>query len=112
MVEAQKEDNEDGLVGELTPSLHQESAGDFAAPVKTIFLCGDFARANGVLHAGCCCHWVFPTNTNPVEKERPRVADDPTVEGGTPSADKHDETQEHDGGILDQTPSPTKPDIR
>lgn len=111
VVEAQKEDNEDGLVEELTPSLHQERAGDFAASVKTIFLGGDFARANGVLHAGCCRHGVFTTNTNAVEEKGPCVADDPTVQSGTPSADKHDETKKHDGCILDQTPSTTEPSL-
>lgn len=37
MVEDQKRKNEDGLIEELTPSLHQESAGDFATSVETIF---------------------------------------------------------------------------
>ena len=36
VVKAQKENNEDDLVEELTPSLHQEGTGDFAATVKTI----------------------------------------------------------------------------
>lgn len=36
VVEAQEENNEDDLVEELTPSLHQEGTGDFAAAVKTI----------------------------------------------------------------------------
>ena len=37
MVETQKKNNEDDLVEELTPSLHQKGAGDFAASVETIF---------------------------------------------------------------------------
>ena len=112
VVETQQGNNEDGLIEELTPPLHQESAGDFAASVKTIFLGGDFARANGVLHAGCCCHGVFTTDTNAVKEKGPCVADDPTVQGGTPSTDQHDETEKHDGCILDQTPSTTEPSIR
>ena len=77
--------------------------------MKTILFGGNFARANSVLHAGSCCHGVFTTNANTVEEERPCVADDPTVESGTPGTDKHDETKEHDGGVLDQTPSTTEP---
>ena len=112
MVEAQKKNNEDDLVGELPPTLHQESAGDFAASVETVLLCRNFARANSVLHARCGCHGVFTANTNTVEEERPCVADDPPVESGAPGTDKHDETNEHDGGILDETPSTTEPNIR
>lgn len=33
MVEDQEEDNQDDLVGELAPSLHQESTSDFTASV-------------------------------------------------------------------------------
>ena len=38
VVKAQKGNDEDDLVGELTPALHQEGAGDFPASVKTILL--------------------------------------------------------------------------
>lgn len=37
-VEAQEKNNEDDLVKELTPALHQESAGNFASTVQTVFL--------------------------------------------------------------------------
>ena len=42
MVEDEQQDDQDDLVEELTPALHQESAGDLAATVETILLVETF----------------------------------------------------------------------
>jgi hypothetical protein len=61
VVEAEQQDDEQDLVEELTPTLHQESAGNLAATVKTVLLGRDLAGANGVLHTGGGSHGVFTT---------------------------------------------------
>ena len=109
MVEAQKGNNEDSLVEELTPSLHQESAGNFATSVKTIFLGGDLAGTHGILHSRRRRHGIFATNTDAVEEQGPHITDDPAIQSSAPSTDKHDQTNEHDGCVLNQTPSTTEP---
>jgi len=38
MVEDEKEKNQDDLIGELAPALHQESLSDFPSTMQTIFL--------------------------------------------------------------------------
>lgn len=43
VVEDEQKKNEDGLVEELAPSLHQECRRNLASTVKTIFLGRDFA---------------------------------------------------------------------
>ena len=50
-----------------------------------------------------------PPDTDTVEEERPGVANDPTVLGDTPTAHQHDETDKHDGGVLDKTPATAEP---
>lgn len=109
MVEDQEQQDKDYLVEELTPTLHQESAGDFAATMETILSGRNFARADCILHTGSRRHGVFTADTNAVEEERPGVADDPSVLGNTPGGHQHDQTDEHDGGVLDQTPATTNP---
>jgi hypothetical protein len=64
MVEDQEQDNQDDLVEKLTPALHEESTGDFATTVETVFLGGYFARANRVFHAGSGSHGVLATNAD------------------------------------------------
>jgi hypothetical protein len=54
-------------------------------------------------------HGVLATDTKSVDELRPGVADDPTVEGSTPRGGKHDETENHDEGILDETDTTTDP---
>ena len=100
VVEDEKTDDQNDLVGELTPALHQERGGDLATTVQTIFLGGDFAGTHGVFHPRRCCHGVFTANTNAVEEQRPDVANDPAVERSSPRADQHDQTDKHDDGIL------------
>lgn len=43
MVEDEQQKNEEGLVEELAPSLHQEGRRNLATTVETIFLGRDFA---------------------------------------------------------------------
>jgi hypothetical protein len=52
---------------------------------------------------------VALTNTNAVEEQRPSIADNPAILGDTPGSGKHDQTEEHDGSILDKTPTTTNP---
>jgi hypothetical protein len=67
-VEDQKQKDEEDLVEELAPTLHQESRGDLAATVKTIVAGRDLARTNGIFHTGSGSHGVLATNTDAVEE--------------------------------------------
>jgi hypothetical protein len=109
VVEDKEKDDKDDLVEELSPALHQESTGDFPASVKSVILGRDFSGTNGILHTSCCRHGILAANTNAVEEEGPDVADDPTVLGDTPGSSKHEKTDEHDDGILDETEATTEP---
>lgn len=84
MVEDDQEENENDLVEELAPTLHQESHCDIATTVKTIILGGYTTSTNSVLHGCGGSHGVLSTNTDTVEEEGPGVADDPAVESNTP----------------------------
>src|SRR5436190_1485139 len=105
MVEDEQEEDQQALVEELTPTLHEEGAGDLSATMKPVLLGRDLARADSVLHTGCCSHGVLSADADAVEEERPDVADDPAVSRHTPRGCEHDKTNGHDGSILDQTPA-------
>jgi hypothetical protein len=109
VVEDKEKDDKDDLVKELSPTLHQESTGDFPASVKSVILSRNLSGTNGVLHTSCCCHGVLAANTDAVEEESPDVADDPTVLGDTPGSSKHEKTDKHDGSILDKTETTAEP---
>lgn len=109
VVEDEHEDDENDLIPELTPALHEEGHGDLATTVETILLGGHSAGPGGVLHGGGGRHRVLTTNTNTVEEERNSVADDPALEVETPRGSEHEQTAKHDQRILDETPSATKP---
>ena len=80
----QERNDEYGLVGELTPTLHQKCACNLATTMKTILLGRDLSRADSVLHTRRCCHRIFSSDTDAVKEERPGVADNPSVLGDTP----------------------------
>lgn len=107
-MEDEEENDQDGLVEELTPTLHQEGHGDLATTVKTIIACRNASGASSVLHGSSGSHWVFTADTNTVEEKRPGVANNPAVEGSTPRSYEHEKSNEHDDGILDETPSTTE----
>lgn len=109
LVENDEEDNEHDLVDELTPTLHEESHGDSATTVKTIFLGGELSRGSSVFERRGSSDGVFTTNTQAVEEERPSVANDPTLEGHAPRGSEHEKTDEHDDGVLDETPATADP---
>ncbi len=111
MMKAEKEKNQDHLVEKLTPSLHQEGACDLAASVKAVFLGRDFAGANSIFHPACCRHRIFTADSDPIKKESPNVANNPSILGHAPCGREHDQSNEHNGGVLDQTPSSTEPRI-
>lgn len=108
-VEDGEQDNQDNLVEELTPTLHQESHGDTATTVQTILLGRDSASRDGVLKGGSGSDGIFTTNTNRVEEERPGIANDPALQRKTPGSGKHDQTDKHDDGVLNETPATTDP---
>lgn len=108
-VEDGEQDNQDNLVEELTPALHQEGHGDTATTVQTILPGGESASSDGALEGRSSSDGVFTTNTNRVEEERPSIADDPALESKTPGSGKHEETNKHDDGILNETPATTNP---
>lgn len=109
VVEDGEQDNQDNLVEELTPALHQESHGDTATTVQTILLGGEFASSDGALEGSSSSDGIFTTNTDRVEEERPGIADDPALKSKTPGSGKHEETDKHDDGVLDETPATTDP---
>lgn len=101
MVEYQKEDDEDSLVKELTPSLHEKSHRHFTATVKTVLFGRNTSRSSGVFHGSSCSHGILASNTDTVEEEGPGVTDDPAVQIDTPGCNEHEETTEHDECVLD-----------
>lgn len=109
VVEAKQQYDEYDLVEELTPALHQESTSDLAATVEAIFLGRDLSGAGSILHTTGGGHGVFTSNTDTVEEQRPSVANNPAVLGDTPGGGKHDQTDKHNCGILNQTPATAKP---
>lgn len=109
MVENEKQENEIDLIEELTPTLHQEGACDFSTTVKTIFLGGDFARTDGILHTRGRRHGILAADANAIEKKGPYITDDPSVLRNTPGSREHEEADEHNGSILNKTPSTTEP---
>lgn len=130
-MEDEEEDNEEGLVDKLTPTLHQEGGGNLAATVKTVVSGGKLSGRDRVLHGGGSSNGIFSTDTETcrqnvlalhvvrlccafgrelaVEEERPSIADNPALEGQTPRSREHEQTDKHDGGILNETPATTNP---
>lgn len=124
-VENQQQQDEDDLVEELSPALHQEGRSHFAATVQTVFASGNLARANSVFHSRRGSHGVFTANTDSVEEQRPNVANNPSVWGMSvrvyatwvrihtkckpPRCREHEKSEEHDNGVLNKTPSSTQP---
>lgn len=109
LVENDEENNEHDLVDELTPTLHEESHGDSATTVKTVLLGGELSRGSGVFERRGSSDGVFTTDTQAVEEERPSVANDPALEGHAPRGSEHEETDEHDDGVLNETPATADP---
>lgn len=106
-VEDQQQEDKNGLVEELTPTLHGEGTDDATTTVKTILRGGDLAGSVSVLHTNGGSHRVLTTDTDGVEEQRPHVTDNPAVLGNTPRGSKHDQTDEHDDSILNETPATT-----
>src|SRR5947207_15324553 len=77
--------------------------------MQTVLFGRDLAGTHSVLHAGGSRHWVFASNANAVEEQSPDVANNPAILSDTPRTHQHDETEEHDGGILNEAPPSTHP---
>jgi hypothetical protein len=107
VVKYEEKDDHDNLVEELTPTLHQEGHGDFSATVEAVLLRRNLTRSGSVLHGCGGSHWIFSTNTNTVEQQGQRIADNPSVQRSTPRRSEHQKTNEHDNSILNKTPSTT-----
>jgi hypothetical protein len=52
------------------------------------------------------------TNADTVEEEGPGIANYPAVLGDTPGGGQHDQTDKHDGRILNQTPTTANPVLK
>lgn len=100
-MEHKKEQDQEDLVDELTPALHQEGAGDLTAAMETVVPGGDFTGTDSILHTRRSSHGILSSDPYAVEEERPHVADDPSILGDAPSCGKHEKTDEHDDSILD-----------
>jgi hypothetical protein len=105
VVEDQEEDNENDLIEELAPTLHQKRGGNLTSTMETIFPRRNLSGSGRVLHRGCSCHGIFSSHTNAVNEETPGITDYPPVQVQTPGSRKHDKTKQHDNGILNQTPA-------
>jgi hypothetical protein len=68
-VEDQEQEDEQDLVQELTPTLHQESRCDLATTVETIIAGGNLAGADSVFHTGGGSHGILATDTDTVEEQ-------------------------------------------
>jgi len=108
-MEDQEEENQQNLVDKLSPALHQECAGDFASTVEAVLFCGNLSGPDSVLHPRSRRHRVLPADTNSVEEERPHIADNPAVLGDAPCSRQHDQTEEHDHGVLNEAEPPAHP---
>ena len=106
-VENQEQKNENDLVDDLTPTLHQEGGDDLATTVKAVVAGRHLTGANSVLHSRSSSHGVFTSDTDRVEPKGPSVANDPAVLCDTPGSSKHEKTDEHDDRVLNETPATT-----
>lgn len=109
VVEDDEQDNEQNLVDELTPTLHQESHGDTATTMQTILLGGELTSSDGALEGRSGSDGIFTADTERVEEQRPGVANNPALERVAPAGSEHEETDEHDDGILNETPATANP---
>ena len=83
-MEDEERKNEDDLVEELTPPLHQESHCDVSSTVETVGLGRDATRSSSILHGCSSSHGIFSTDTDTVHEERPSVANNPSIETRSP----------------------------
>lgn len=104
-MEDQEEDDEDDLVEHLTPALHQEGKNDVSTTVQLVvpLVDGRAAALCLVLHSGRRRHRVLSTDTESVDEKTPSVANDPTVQACAPHGGQHDQPEEHDQRILNET---------
>lgn len=61
----------------------------------------DYWKTKGIFFPGP----YLATNTNAVKKEGECVANDPSLETGSPASSEHAKTEKHDNDILNQTPA-------
>jgi hypothetical protein len=72
-MEDEEQDDQNGLVEQLTPTLHQECQDDVSASVQLVVGLGFGAVRLGLERSGGC-HWVFTTHSDTVEELRPSAA--------------------------------------
>lgn len=86
----------------LSPSLHKESQHDVPAPVHPV-VPSSSRSVRAALEGAGGRHGVLSTDTDTVDEERPGVADNPSVEGGSPDGGQEQYTDEHDKRVLNET---------
>jgi hypothetical protein len=106
-MEDEEADDQDGLVEELSPTLHQESHSNLASTMQTILLGRDSSRASCIFHSSGGSHGIFTTNADTIEEKSPAIAYHPTIKSDAPRSSKHKQTKEHNDSILNKTPSAT-----
>lgn len=84
VVEDGEQNNENDLVHELAPALHEESRGDTATTMQTIFTSRDPSTRRNTFKRRSCCNGVLATNTETVKEERPGITDNPALKGKAP----------------------------
>ena len=51
------------------------------------------------------------TNADAIEEQRPSIANYPSVESEAPGGREHQQTDKHDGRILNETPATAQPSL-
>ena len=130
VVETQEEDDEDGLVEELTPTLHEKGEDDVSTSVELVIPAVDGSTASlglvlegrrrrhgvpvksrrrvsgpGLYHQGFhkTARHSLSTDSDTVDEQTPSIHDRPPAQRRPPHGSQHDQPEEHDQRVLNQT---------
>ncbi|KAI3477577.1 hypothetical protein L1887_60617 [Cichorium endivia] len=107
-VEDEQADDQDSLVGQLAPTLHEERERHLASSVHAVAGGGSTTCARS-LHRSRRGHGVLSAYADSIYEDGPCVADDPAVEGGAPHGGEHDGSERHDECILHHSEASSDP---
>ena len=106
MKDEQKED-ENELVRQLTPSLHQESESHASTSVQLVV--SGVVDAMHTFHGRDTGHGVLSSNTNGEDQKRDSVHNGPTRKSRSPHGGQEQSADEHDQCVLDESPAASNP---
>jgi hypothetical protein len=67
-MEYEQEEDQNDVVGELTPALHQECIDYCATSVHAVLTRGKSTVGGLILHTNSCRHRVFTTDSNTIRQ--------------------------------------------